>query len=72
MTSCCWGAMAAMIFMGWPHERQNSGSSCQTLAMSLAQERFRLRRNSGSWSALESGGVEEGVEGIAGRGAPEN
>jgi hypothetical protein len=42
------GPMAAMIFIGWPQLRQMPGSSCQILLMSLAQERLRLRRNSGS------------------------
>jgi hypothetical protein len=48
MTSSCSGAMAAMIFMGLPQPLQAPGSSPQVLAMSLAQERLRLRRNSGS------------------------
>ena len=48
ITSGWFGPMAAMIFMGWPQPLQMPGSSLNVLAMSLAQERLRLRRNSGS------------------------
>ena len=57
--------MAAMIFIGFPQERQREGSKSQTLEMSLAQERLRRRRNSeSSWEEVP--GAVEGPCGVGG------
>jgi hypothetical protein len=66
-------AIAAMIFMGLPQERQSWGFSRKTLAMSLAQERWRFRMNSeSSWEAGPRAVVgPRGAEGPGERGGDE-
>lgn len=59
MMSSCWGELIAeIIFMGCWHEAHRLGSSNQTLLMSFAQPRRRLRTNSESSSPGESGGAK--------------